>query len=319
MNPIHFRLLLPILILTQQLVATEASRSSVLPEVQVSTLESHKSFFSDIQQIESLSATIDVHNSKIKALEQRTTSTPTKGEFETTADFQKKIKASETEIETEARKLEIEGAALSEKYEQLSLAVKNKESNLSDLVIPLKITMGSFDADKLTIEAFTTQPFIFGAYDNRLAVATTKCPLHAATCPIEVAKRLREASDKGELFCTVRLKKPKLKLIHGPISIPMTSGEKVSSGILTFVFSALANADPSTVRLQETKSQDANIIQIEDYASVQYLQFYNKDLKTLAQQPEQSTLHNGPPGNPSAHSADGKILDEYFKREKNNN
>ncbi len=319
MKSVCFRLLLSISMFNQQFAEAEESHPLTSSEVVVTKLESHKSFCVELKMIEALNSSIDEHNLKAEALDLRMATAPIKGEFETTADFQNRIQKLQNNIAAEEQAVAATFDELTRKSEQLDKMKKYKEESLNNLVVPLKITMGKFDADKLTITSFTTQPFIFGEYDNRLAVVTTTCQMPSITSSIEVAKGLREASDKGELFCIVRLRTPKLKMVHGPISLPMTTGEKVSNGIFTFVLAAIAKSDPNTVRLQETKSQDANTIQIEGFASIQYLRFYNKDLNILAQQTEEPKASSDDPNNSLSRSADGPILDKNFKREKKTN
>lgn len=255
----------------------------------VTTLKQHEEFFAELRQFESLAASAEQANQKSQKLDAEKQSIPGKGEFETTAEYQQRVNTTKARIETGQREAVADAATSSAKSLVVSDAIRQKQAGLDGLVTCLKVKMGPYDADNRKIALFTPEPFVFGSYNERTAIATAKEAMPAYSCSADVARQLREASDKGELYCTVQFESPKLKLAHAPFALPATGGDKWGEALGKLGLAIIVNAiDPSKVNqvptnISDTKTHDANTIQIEGYSSLQFLNFFNKSGAILAQ------------------------------------
>ena len=226
---------------------------------------------------------------RTKTLEAEKTSIPGKGEFETTAEYHERIRTTKARIETGQRQAAADAATFGAKSLVVSNAIREKQAGLDGLVTRLKVKMGPYDADNQKISLFTPEPYVFGSYNERTAIATAKEAMPAYSCSADIARRLREASEKGELYCTVQFESPKLKLAHAPFALPATGGDKWGEALGKLGLVIIVNAfDPSRVNqvstnISDTKTHDANTIQIEGYSSLQFLNFFNKSGTILAQ------------------------------------
>ena len=249
---------------------------------EVTNLEQHKSFFADRLKLEANSVAADELSKRYSRYQTATKEELVKGEFETTAQFKQRQADRVTGLDQERKQLHdaaVKGIAAAE---ELQAQIKKREEGLSTLTITLKVKMGPYDADKQIVASFTSEAHILGTYNERAAAVAPSVSMPVFACTVDVARRLREASDKGELFCTVTLADPKLRLAQGPITLPATKGDKWGEALGKIGLAIIVNAiDPSKVdqvptNISDSKTQQANAIEIKGCSSIQYLNFFNK-------------------------------------------
>ena len=271
------------------IIALLAAIPGLLVAEQLTTLQQHKALFSVLTTYESLVARATTNAKTAESLQKPAyVSVPPKSEFETTAAYNSRLSAASTKAEMERlaalaenRKKGIEIAA---KIPVAAEALRKTQEELDSLTTRIIVTMGAYDADTQTVVSMTPGNISFGSGDdNRLALV--QAPLKAQPsfkCPIDTARRLRACSDKGELFCTIRFVRPKIKLSQESITLPATTGEKFTQGAGILALAMIVSAiHPDSLKSIDTNIADnkvhgANIIRIVGWASYSYVNLHDK-------------------------------------------
>ena len=254
----------------------------------VTTLEEHKTFFADRLKLEANAVAADQLSMRYSRYEASTKEELVKGEFETTAQFKQRQADRLASLDQERNDLHAAATKGIADGEELQTRIQKRERALSDLNITVKVKMGPYDADKQIVTSFTPETHILGTYSERAAAVVPSVTMPRFACAVDVARRLREASDKGELYCTITLTDPKLRLVQGPLTLPATTGDKWGEALGKIGLAIIVNAiDPSKVdqvptNISDSKTRQANSIEINGCSTIKYLNFLNKSGAILA-------------------------------------
>ena len=199
---------------------------------------------------------------------------PTKDEFETTAQFNERAATHTQTINNGLRELD----SIKERIGRLAGA---SEQNYDELIVVLGITMAPYDADSQS--ATFTPAVTFLGQDKSGVAATVSCvdKLPKYSCPPDLARKLREASNKGGLSVVAKLHKVRLHASATSISIPKTTNEKIGEGAWVVGLAVLAKAINPDAEINPAAGELANLpktlpaycVEITDFDSARYLRF----------------------------------------------
>jgi hypothetical protein len=246
---------------------------------EVTTLQQHKDFFANRARLAAIGESALEMKKRVSELAIRAEKAPVKGEFETTAEFQRRQAIQRTEMQEQATQYSDAVTKGEAEAKLLQGRIREQETGLREITVLLKLTMGPYDADRQTVSSFTPEQNVLGTYDDRVAVTTANDVLPGLKCSADVARRLREASNKGELFGRVRLESPKLALVQERARIAATTGDKWAEALTKLALGAVGGEQAATTidpSISKTKEVDANVLRIEQSSGARYLNFFDK-------------------------------------------
>ena len=251
-------------------------------------LDEHQAFFADLKQAEDVDSKASQLQKEVQDTDNSKPTIAEKDEFETVAQYQARVKTAEDDAASKNAKrlqaiyqtiadLEVKSAATTE-------ALNRKQNSLAEITTCVKVKMNAFDAETGQITSFTPELSVFGEYDKRVAAVAVAGDLHGFQCTVDLARKLRAASDKNNLCCVIRFKTPKLRMVHAVIELPMTTSGKVGQFLgrlgTALTLSAVGGQDSVDgfmygTPAKQTTSYDANTIRIDSFDFAEFLGFYD--------------------------------------------